>query len=141
MNFGSKLTLPVNIAIAVLVLLVVGGGYFYFQKQATKNAPATQQTAKEELKKLLAEVGKIIELPSDEEPTIATITDITKLSNQPFFIRAKNGDKVLIYTKSKKAILYDPQAKKVIDVAPINIGSQSAQTASPSPKPSATPKP
>ncbi len=83
------------------------------------------------MKKLVLEVGKLIELPIGEDPTVATVTDITKLKDQPFFAKAKNGDKVLIYTNARKAILYDPQAKKVIDIAPINIGSPSAQTLGP----------
>jgi len=83
------------------------------------------------VKKLVLEVGKLIELPIGEDPTVATVTDITKLKDQPFFAKAKNGDKVLIYTNARKAILYDPQAKKVIDIAPINIGSPSAQTLGP----------
>lgn len=82
-------------------------------------------------KDFVAEVGKLIELPQGEEPVVATITDITKFVDQPFFQKAKNGDKVLIYATARKAILYDPKAKKVIDVAPINIGTQSAQTTQP----------
>lgn len=81
---------------------------------------------------ILSEVGKIIVLPPDETPQIATVTDVEKLRvNQPFFNAAKNGDKIIVY--SKKAILYDPVAKKIIDITIINPSSPSAQTPSPTP--------
>lgn len=37
------------------------------------------------------EVKKLMELP-DENPTVATITDIEKLKEQAFFQKGKNGD-------------------------------------------------
>jgi len=124
---NSKYLIPAGIILA-LIILGAGGYYFYTQNQKTQVANINPQaSAQEEVKKIVAEVGKLIDLPTGEDPTLATVTDISKLKDQPFFQKAKNGDKVLIYTNSRKAILYDPQAKKVIDVAPINIGSQSAQ--------------
>lgn len=78
---------------------------------------------------IFAEIGKIIVLPTDENPTIGTVTDVEKLRvNQPFFNSAKNGDKLIMY--SKKAILYDPVAKKIIDVTLVNPSTVSAQTQS-----------
>lgn len=63
----------------------------------------------------------------------------------------KNGDKVLIYVKAKKAILYDPAKNIIVDVAPVNIAQNQvtppAPTASVSPSvgvqvlPTATPAP
>lgn len=111
----------------LIVIILIGGGYFYFQIQNSQK-PAKPNTV-DEIKKIVAEVGKIMELPSGEDPTVATVVDVEKLKDQPFFQKAKNGNKVLIYTNAKKAILYDPDLKKVLDVAPINIGSGSAQPA------------
>lgn len=120
---------------AILVALVVLGGAGYFIYQQSLNQPANlspdaaAQAASKEVRQLVSEVGKLIALPEGEDPTVATVTDISKLKDQPFFAKAKNGDKVLIYTQAKKAILYDPVAKKILDVAPVNIGSPSAQQA------------
>lgn len=69
---------------------------------------------------VVAKVGKLINLPLGENPTVATVTDIEKLANQPFFNNAENGDKVLIYKTSNKAILYRPSTNKVIEVTVIN---------------------
>lgn len=129
----------------VLVLIigaaVAAAGYFYFQYQKASKATANLAAQQiQESKKLVAEVGKLIELPSGEDPTIATVSDKTKLSDQPFFKNSENGDKVLIYTKSKKAILYRPSTNKIIEVAPVSLGEGvTSTTASASPSPTAKP--
>lgn len=126
--------------VAVLLIAAIGGAVYFYNEnqkaqreiQTIRTDPGTvQRAAQEEVKRLVNEVGTLIALPQGEEPTVATITDIEKLKSQAFFKNAKNGDKVLIYTNAKKAILYDPNAKKVIDVAPVNIGTGSAQQATP----------
>lgn len=133
MSLIQKLT-PLFILIALIGLGAAGFFAYKYQKsqkelQTIKTDPTSiQQAAQDQAKQLVAQVGKLIELPQGEDPTVATITDVDKLKDQPFFQNAKNGDKVLIYTNAKKAILYDPDANKIIDVAPVNIGSSSAQT-------------
>ncbi len=82
-------------------------------------APPADQQAQENAA-LVAEVGRLIELPTDETPTIATVQDPTQLQDQPFFAHAKAGDKVLLYANAKKAILYDPVEHKIVEVAPID---------------------
>lgn len=90
------------------------GGIFYERPQAS-----TKDVA------LLAEkVGKLVVLPEGETPQVAAVTDPEVLRSQPFFAEAKVGDIVLIY--SKKAVLYDPIANKVIIVAPVNSSSSQA---------------
>lgn len=112
---------------ALIALIGLGtGGYFYYQYR--QNLPQNiLQRNQEEAKRLANDAGKLMLLPSDELPTIATVTDITKLSSQDFFKYAKNGDKVLIYTKAKMAVLYSPGLKKIINVGPVNIGAQPNQ--------------
>jgi uncharacterized membrane protein YvbJ len=121
----------VVIAVFVVVILLCIGVSFYFfnQSQQTQKEIAALKKdlnviAKAEAKSLVEKVGNSLELPKDEEPTVATITDINKLKGQQFFAKAKNGDKLLIYTKTKKAILYRPSTGKIIEVAPLNIGKQ-----------------
>lgn len=116
---------------AGIALVLIGLGFFgYFQYtkvsselSALRMSTINTQEAAAESTQLTEEVGKLMMLP-EENPTVATVTDAEKLKNQPFFIRAENGDKVLIYDNAKKAILYRPSAKKIIDVAPINIGNR-----------------
>lgn len=109
----------------VLFLLLVGSGAaaisFYQQLSALKANP--QAGAQKEVSELVARVSKLIVLPEGEAPTIATVQDPELLQEQPFFANAKKGDKVLIYTNAKKAILYDPVNNKIVEVAPVNIGN------------------
>jgi len=115
----------VKVAIPVLIVLVVALGvssyYFYAQFNSLKRNP--QQLAQQEVRDLIEQVGRLVVLPEGETPTVATVTDPEKLKDQPFFTNAKKGDKVLIYTNARKAILYDPVANKIIEIAPINIGN------------------
>lgn len=88
--------------------------------------------AQDEVKQIVEKVGKLIELPADEAPTVATVSDKEKLKEQVFFSKSKNGDKVLIFTQARKAILYRPDTNKIIEVAPINLGaSETATTSAP----------
>lgn len=90
-----------------------------------------ERDARAEVEILVAEVGKLIVLPEGETPTIATVSDPERLKDQPFFAKAKAGDKVLLYSTARKAYLYDPSAKKLLEVAPLNIGSGVGSSVSP----------
>lgn len=123
------------ITLVVVILLSVGFGvykYFALARELSDirtNPGKIQEIAKRENKKLVEEIGKLMELPKDEEPTVALVNDVERLKSQSFFQNAKNGDKVLIYTTAKKAILYRPSEGKVIEVAPVTIGSSASSSA------------
>jgi len=118
MNADTIRRTPVVAILGILLIVAVSAAaYFYFQLQQDP-----QKTAQQEIEELVNRVGKLIVLPEGEEPTVATVSDVESLQEQPFFAQAKNGDKVLIYTNARKAILYDPLSNKIVDVAPLNIG-------------------
>jgi hypothetical protein len=71
------------------------------------------------LESILDEVGRLVVLPSDETPSMATVTDLLPLAGQEFFTKAQVGDKVLIFSKSSKAILYRPSDKLIVEIAPL----------------------
>jgi len=119
------------LVVAIIVVAVASSFYLFDQYKKTK-AELTKlkanpsEASQQEAKSLIEKVGKLVNLPEGEQPTVATITDIERLKDQAFFAKAKNGDRVLIYTQARKAYLYDPIADKLIDVAPVNIGTPSA---------------
>jgi len=110
-------------AIILLVVIISIGAAIVFYLKAERLQSESQTATVNDVQKIIEEVSKLIVLPKNEEPTVATISDAEKLRDQPFFANAKNGDKVLIYTKAQKAILYDPVKKIIIEVAPLNGGA------------------
>ena len=124
-----KRNVGIILSFSVILLISISSAvYFYLQWQRVKvNALSPTEVAKAEAKQLSASVSKFMDLPTGEEPTVARVTDATKISAQPFFAKAKNGDQVLIYTEAKLAILFDPVANRIKNVAPVNIGTASAQ--------------
>lgn len=116
--------------VTVLLVLAVAGaiGYMLFDRMRLSNeidklsqGQSQQPSAEDEAKQLANEVSKLIELPKDETPTIATVTDASKVKDKPFFANAQNGDKVLLYAKSSKAVLYRPSTQKLIEVSALNL--------------------
>ncbi len=122
----------VIISFLILALLAVGGGgagVYYFNKYQKEMKKVSNPEA--DVKVLLENVGKLIDLPTDEEPTVATVTNADQISAQPFFAKAKNGDRVIIYTNARLAILFDENVGKIMNVGTINMGTQSAVQATP----------
>ena len=119
----------VIVAGTILTLLVILGIslYYYFvsqrAQQLLKNPIFASEVKQEDV---VSKVSQLTQVPPGETPTIAQISDITKLNNQPFFQNAKNGDFVLIYPKAKEAILYDAISNKVLRVGPILVPSPTA---------------
>jgi len=108
------------IVFAIVAILGLFGSFYFFSKyQALKTNPDLE--AQKETKMLISALGELMELPTGEVPTIATISDKEKLKDQPFFKTAENGDKLFAYNTAMIAILYRPSSNKIINVAPISI--------------------
>lgn len=107
----------------------------------------SKDVAQAEIDDVTKKVSLLMDVPS-ETPTIASISDASKLREQPFFAKAQNGDKVLIFNAAQKAVLYRPSTNKIIEVAlykppVVNQPEQgvagAAVSAIPSPTPTAKP--
>ena len=113
--------------IAFLVFLLAGTGFagwsFYSYLETKKEVvrlstiEGQQGIQKQEVSILLDQVKKHMLLPDDEQPTIATLTDVDELKRQqPCFEKASNGDKVIVYANSQKAIIYSPDKDVIVNV-------------------------
>ena len=118
----------VILSFVVLIIIALGGagvGLYYYNQYTLSVKRASDP--KIEAKELLVKLGKLIDLPA-EEPTVATVTNADQIISQPFFAKAKNGYRVILYTNGRLAILYDDKANKIINVGTINV----SDTATPS---------
>lgn len=105
----------VNISILIIVIITLILSFYFFNKLKTlKTDPET--TNKKEVINLVSKVADLYLLPVGEDPTIATVSQPEILKEQSFFTQAEKGDKVLIYAKSGKAILYRPSIDKIIEI-------------------------
>ena len=131
----NKLLVPVLLIVAVLG--IYGSYYFFKQNQESQNLLKNPSEINAvQSKEILAKVEILLILPKDENPTIVSVVDKSKLKGQKFFEKAENGDKVIIFLKAKKAILYRPSSNKIVDVAGVNIEKTQEQAT-----PSGTVKP
>ena len=82
----------------------------------TGNSPQNIAKAKE----IIGKVRRHMEIPTNPEPTVATIVDINALkSKNDFYANAKNGDNLIV--TPTRAILYDPVKDIIIDVVPVEL--------------------
>jgi hypothetical protein len=105
---GKLLTIVIMLGVVVAISI--------YQKQVVGKKPIADTKAVEAVKT----VSKYMELPN-EAPTVATVTDKSKLAPEAFFEKAENDDMVLIFSQASKAILYRPATKKIIDVSNLSI--------------------
>lgn len=131
-----------------LILLILFGGYagayyFYNKYKQTKIVLDNPSIAtQKEVKEVVDKLGIIMELPTDEDPSVATVLDKEKIKDQPFFAKAENGDKVVIYSKAKIAILFRMAANKIINVSPVSLDQPVAtETPTTTAKPKVTAQP
>jgi hypothetical protein len=141
----NSLIFTKNVQIVLIVLLIIvlgaglGGSYFLYSlntdlgnKYDALNIKYQDllenpdKAAQIEIDMLVSKVAELISVPTDEKPTVATVQDKEALKDQAFFANAANGDKVIIYSNAKKAILYRPSNNRIIEVAPLVLDTTTA---------------
>lgn len=129
---GRKKKLLMLLVLPLLAAVLAAGGYFYQRYAQVKRELDYFRTNPEaavaaETERLVEEVRKKIALPEGEQPTVAKITDLDRFKDNPFFTKALNGDRLIIFTNAKKAYIYRPSDGKVIEVGTLNL-QQTGQT-------------
>lgn len=114
------------------LILVVAGGIFLTRSLADRAPGQTTQVTEgkpdfEDANYLASFVSTLINLPSDESPIVASVTDSDKLKTNPFLAQAQNGDKILVYKSINKAILFRPTTAKIIEIASLS-ATESAES-------------
>lgn len=115
--------------IVVLLLVALAGIGFLLKKyndtrqevEKLSTVQGQQELNKTQTNQLLGEMRAIIVLPSGEDPVVATITDISQLKDKDFYKDAENGDRVVVFTNAKKAYIYRPSSKTIINVGAFQV--------------------
>ena len=109
---------------------VATSAYYFVQYHRLKNDPTIE--ARKDAERVVGELSRLMIVPDDPAPVLATVSDRDQLQDQPFFRSAENGDQVVIFPSSMKAVLYRPGEKRIVDIAPL-VANASAPEASPPP--------
>jgi hypothetical protein len=100
-NKYSKKTVVIVFLFLVVVIIV---SIVFTGK---KNNKLTPQQVK-------AAVSKHMLLPTNEEPTLAEVTDSKSIADPFIASKAQNGDDILIYSVNKLVIIYRPSIQKIV---------------------------
>jgi hypothetical protein len=120
--FVRRFFIPLIIIAAVLVL---AGTYELGRASVYRAHP--ELSGQEQASAILMKVGALIQLPSGEAPTIATINDAASAKkSQPFLANAQNSDVLIVYPNVAEAILYRPSTNKVIVEGPVDTGQSNS---------------
>lgn len=95
------------VAIVLFIILAGGSGIFVYQANRTPKNLADNA--------IITHVNKVLTIEGDANPVILTVEDESKANQaQPFLDIAVNGDKVLLYYKAKKAVLFRPSSGEIV---------------------------
>jgi len=138
----------------VIVVLVVAGYYGWGAIKGLKpglnlsagqgettgvNDQVAQVAAQKEIMAIVEKVKRLMILPDNELPQMAEIRDAALAAKeQPFYTGAQNGDKILVYLTTRKAIIYSPARDLIVNVGPVYMDEP--KTTSPNPTTASTTK-
>jgi hypothetical protein len=128
MTKKQKIVVSIIILIAIVAIVIC---LILLNRNPSLGQAGSQAANAAEVEAVVNEISKVILLPTGETPTIATVSDPEPLKVQPFFTNAQKDDVVLLYAGAKKAILWRPSTKKIIEVSPLNIPTETETAPTP----------
>lgn len=109
-------------AIIIIILIIVGIVYSRSKATPSEAQQAAENTA------LIKSVSALMLVPT-EQPIIATINQADVLvKEQAFYTGSQNGDKLIIFPKAQKAIIFSPSRNIIVNSGPFVINSGAAAT-------------
>ncbi len=113
--------------LVIVFLALISAAYSLGRASVYRANPGL--SGQEQAATIIKRVGELIQLPTTEVPTLATINDAASAKQQqPFLVNAQNGDVLIVYPQAGEALLYRPSTNKLIAVGPVYTGAQ-GQTA------------
>jgi hypothetical protein len=126
----NNLTNKKNIIILVVVLAVLVGGYYgWTSYKASQNTPEAQAAQLEAQKTaIIAKIKQLTVIP-EEQPVLFTVNDANLLkSQQAFFKDSANGDVLLVFQTSGKALIYREATNQIINSGPVSFQQPTSAT-------------
>lgn len=142
---GGKLHFSHVLGYVVLIALLAGLAYWAFglmsenkdlknkvttlesQVSTLNNNPAIVEQRKTD--ELITKVAALMEVPQNERPQAALVSDAASLKKQyPFFANVTNGDQILFYYQAGKVIVYRPSTNKIVQTGPLSISQATTAT-------------
>lgn len=120
----------------VLIIAVVALGYGYYVKKkeldTIKDPTAQAEVARKAAIEVANQARKIVLIPeSDEVPEVLTINNPElAVKEQPNLAGVIAGDKILLYIKSGKAIVYSPSRNIIVNILPVTLQQKQDQAGS-----------
>ncbi len=116
------------LGIVLLTTLVLVGSAYYFHWFGVGLSDEARE--KRQALRYQTEISKLILVPSEELPVVATVSDAESLrTSQKFYSQVENGDVLLIYSAAQRAVLYRPSKHILVNVGPIYIDNKAEPTA------------
>ncbi len=114
------------ILVVALIASLSWVSFTYYNKYNKLSNVSPEEFQKQRNGKIINTVSKVYALPKDEDPVVALLSDkdTENIKKQyPVLDSAEKGDYLLVYQKSKKAILFRPSSNQVIKEVPVSVSN------------------
>jgi hypothetical protein len=114
--------------ISILIIIIIALlGYAVYDKFFATTTLETQLSEKE-IKSLVVKVSKLINVP-EELPVVAKIIKAEELmAEQKFYTGSKDGDYLIVFPTTQKAMIYRESEDRLINVGPIIVDQPATTT-------------
>ncbi len=111
----SRRTIMLIVGI-IVVLVMLLAAIALGRDSDNSAAPSSMNSQDTEAKQLYEKIGKTVLLPVNEIPTVANVSKEELAQQQTGLTDIQENDKVLLFAKSRKAVVYRPSIDKVVAV-------------------------
>lgn len=120
--FSRRTPIEKILIVFTIVAFAVASYFTYLRVELRKSVQDVAQSVEVETdEEMLSRINKVYALPKTETPSIMYFDDIKSIPQQDFFKKALPGDRLVVYEKTGKAILYRPSTRQIIEISPISI--------------------
>lgn len=120
----KKSGLLTNVLLVVFLISTGFLGWKYYENQKElsliKNPEAQVEAEKEAIIDIVEKAEKIVLLPKNVLPQVLTVVDAdAAVRQQPSLDGVVTGDKILVYEKVSKAVVYSPSRNIIVNILPV----------------------